>query len=62
MASNALKPPGDDDLKPRAATGHMPFKGHRTVAGFWAQQAAARKHRKVMEWGFDPDSLKAPQQ
>lgn len=45
------------------AVGHMPFPGHRTVATIWAQQAAARKrereHRKSMDWGFEPDSLKA---
>lgn len=49
-----------------AAQGHMPFPGHRTVATVWAQQAAARKRErelrpllKAMEYGLDPDSLKA---
>lgn len=55
----------NDDMRPRAAVGHMPFTGHRTVATVWAQQAAASKrnrelapHRKAMRFGFDPDSLK----
>lgn len=50
----------------QAATGHIPFPGHRTVATVWAQQAAARKRErelrplmKAMEYGLDPDSLKA---
>lgn len=54
----------DDDLQPRAAVGHMPFTGHRTVATIWAQQAAASRRnlesqRKAIGFGFDPDSLKA---
>lgn len=54
MATKAFDPP-TDDLRPRPAVGHMPFTGHRTVATVWAQQ---RKHRKLMEWGFDPESLR----
>jgi predicted PhzF superfamily epimerase YddE/YHI9 len=60
-----MNAPFDDDVKPRAATGHMPFAGHRTVATVWAQQAAARKRErerrpftKAIEFGFEPDSLK----
>jgi len=54
------------EVRPTAATGHMPFPGHRTVATVWAQQAAARKRerelggrRRAMQYGFDPDCLKA---
>jgi hypothetical protein len=54
------------EVHPTAATSHMPFPGHRTMATVWAQQAAARKrerervgHRGAMQFGFDPASLKA---
>lgn len=55
--ATAFDTPGDDDLRPRPAVGHMPFTGHRTVATVWAQQSAARKRRKAMDFGFDPESL-----
>lgn len=58
MATQAFEPPTDEDLRPRPSVGHMPFTGHRTVATVWAQQAAARKRRKSMDFGFDPESLK----
>ncbi len=43
----------DEDLKPRPAVGHMPFKGHRTVAQVWYQHAAKERcnspqHRQKM--------------
>lgn len=41
---------------PRAATGHMPFPGHRTMATVWAQQDAA--FRRAKDYGFDRESLK----
>jgi hypothetical protein len=28
-----------NDCRPKPATGHMPFEGHRTMAQVWAQQA-----------------------
>ena len=52
--------------EPRAATGHMPFPGHRTVAVVWAKQEACRRQaitnatRIAREYGFDPDSFKLP--
>lgn len=56
-----------------AAKGHMPFVGHRTVAQVWAQQTSAKRVTacqamrtsqsvaRAMEFGFDPESLKACQ-
>lgn len=60
---NALSSLEPEDPQPRAAIGHMPFTGHRTVATIWAQQTAASRRnlesrRKAMGFGFDPDSLK----
>ena len=50
----------------RPVTGHFPFPGHRTVATVDAQRAAARRREreqrpflKAMEFGLDPDCLKA---
>lgn len=64
--ATAFDTPDDNDLRPRPAVGHMPFTGHRTVATIWNTEAAARKrerelkpHRKAIEYGFEPDSLKA---
>jgi hypothetical protein len=53
----------DEDLRPRAAVGHMPFTGHRTVAAIWTRQAVSRSNqqkieRRAMTFGFDPESLK----
>lgn len=66
MATQSFEHQDDEDLRPRPAIGHMPFPGHRTVATIWNTEAAARKrerelkpHRKAMEYGLDPDSLKA---
>lgn len=50
----------------KAAKGHMPFEGHRTVATFLAQQDAAKQRvrpgrsglQRAMEYGFDPECLK----
>ena len=46
------------------AVGHMPFPGHRKVSQIWRAQASAKKRehlltRRAMEFGFDPESLKA---
>jgi hypothetical protein len=63
MSANVFYP---TDYEPRAAVGHMPFPGHRTQAAVRAQQEAAKRRdrerepfRKAMEYGFDPDTLKA---
>lgn len=53
----------DEKRPPRATVGHMPFPGHRTVAVVWAKQEAARRReamrqREMVEYGFDPESLK----
>lgn len=58
-AHTFIEPEGE----PRAATGHMPFVGHRTVAAVWARQANTRRsarlrERKAMEYGFDPDCVR----
>jgi hypothetical protein len=45
---------------PRAAVGHMPFEGHRTVAEIWAEEARedeterlirANRHALQAAWG-----------
>lgn len=58
-AARARKALGLAACTPLAATEHMPFAGHRSVAQIDAAEAAARGRRtralnKAMEFGFDP--------
>lgn len=54
----------DEEPRPRAATGHMPFTGHRTCETVFRQQEAGKRRwrermklREAMEYGFDPEVI-----
>ena len=53
-------PDRDPALKARATIEHMPFKGHRNCSQWGPGSRGEYRLVKVaMDYGFDPDSLKA---